>query len=45
MQYLLDEICQFCFVLTVMLKYDIFDFVYLHQLITNLASLSDLISL
>ena len=53
MQYLLDEIFQFSFVLkklphhrnTVMSKYDICDFVYVHQVIASLASLSDLITL
>ena len=52
MQYLLDEICQFTFVLklsqhqnTVTFKYNICDFVYVHQVITSFAILSDLISL
>ena len=52
MQYLLDEIFQFSFVLkklphqrnTVMSKYDICDFVYVHQVIASLSSLSDLIN-
>ena len=53
MQYFLDEIFQGFFVLkklphhqnTVMFKYDISDFVYVHQVIASLSSLSDLITL